>query len=442
MLEALSNNVRSHWDAIRQLPFAYWIFLGAYSLIGFGSPMPSHITWLEILVGSGLFIGGLMLIRTALVDMRQVWQSCVALTLGCLVLIVPASIAVFHDHVARDILRDVFPLLFLLGTPILFVVADRTSERGKLLRLIPLVILIVGIVEAVIFWLRAVEYCGSLGRFASIMQGGLLQFLLNGSSNEIIQLGKESIPTIQILGMYDPAVFFSSIFLCSWGMVLVVRSFKDSILGIVFLGAGAFIGYELMVLGLRSYTFLLVLSLLVIASTLIKQSGLYKRLLPIVLILVLIFFSQIEATIQLLWIKQQAVGTNGKSAEWAAALSTISASPWTTLFGIGWGGTLDNPILAAPTRFTHSMLSFFLLKSGIIGLTALFVILTSLVRQARSKSVFGIVPVSRLIILASCFPPLLVGILFEPSYKMLSYGVILTLCVLSLPSLKEKSKTF
>ena len=501
-MDAASKVIRQAWEDILQVPTAYWIFLGAYSFIGFGSPMPSKITWLEIAIGAGLFIGGLLLTKGVISGMAQKLGKRTFI-LCCLLLVVPISIALFHGYAVKDISRDVIPLLFLLATPVMLAYSSKAVGRSGLRFLVTLALLVVGAVGAVTFWLSAVSYYGSLEKAGAAMRGGLSQYIQNANntsqasqvskeasqvskeasqvskevsqvskevsqvskevsqvskevsqvskevsqvsrssqaskevsqaSKEVSQDGKGSSP-IKILGMYDPAVFFSCLFLCSWGVVLIVRGWKYSLGGCILLGAGAVIGYELMMLGLRSYTFLLATVMLLIAGTQIKQRGFYYRLLPLAILMGVIFFPQIEGAIQLLWTKQLAVGTNGKSAEWLAVLSTISTDIWSLLFGIGWGGVVDNPILAAPTRFTHSMLSFFLLKSGVVGLTMMLAVMASLFIYGRSMGDSKTMPVSRLIILSSCLPPLLIGVFFEPTYKMLSYGVILALFVLVLPS--------
>ena len=115
-------------------------------------------------------------------------------------------------------------------------------------------------------------------------------------------------------------------------------------------------------------------------------------------------------------------------------ISMISATPQALLFGIGWGGLVENPIYGATTRFTHSVLSFYLLKSGVLGLMGLGAIGAILLFEVRRR--FGdrdTWTVSRKIVLVSCLPPLLIGVLFEPTYKILSYGVILALALLTIP---------
>ena len=79
------------------------------------------------------------------------------------------------------------------------------------------------------------------------------------------------------------------------------------------------------------------------------------------------------------------------------------------------------------------MLSFYLLKSGVLGLVGLGAIGAILLFEVRRFGDRDTWTVSRKIVLVSCLPPLLIGVLFEPTYKILSYGVILALALLTIP---------
>ena len=96
-----------------------------------------------------------------------------------------------------------------------------------------------------------------------------------------------------------------------------------------------------------------------------------------------------------------------------------------------------NPYLNAGTLYTHSILSFYLLKTGVIGLGALIAFVGLLIARTIEKGDKEPLSVHRLILLVSCVPPLLIGVLFEPTYKMLSYGMVLALFALALPSFKR-----
>ena len=212
-------------------------------------------------------------------------------------------------------------------------------------------------------------------------------------------------------------------------------------MGILLLGCGLFVSYGFMIVGLRAYTGLFATAFFCASLTQIKKTGFYIRVLPFAALGLVFIWPHIVSVVQLLWLKQQMMGTNGKAGEWIAVFSTISASPQTLLFGIGWGGTFENPILLNDTtRFTHSLLSFYLLKTGIMGLIALVLIFTALVLTVLKM--FGPVrPLSleRLIVLFASIPVMIIGVLFEPTYKMLSYGIILSLLILTLPTTSQQS---
>lgn len=231
-------------------------------------------------------------------------------------------------------------------------------------------------------------------------------------------------------------MFFTAIFLSAWGVILMVRSWLYWLPGTILLACGAFVAYGLMILGLRAYTALFALSVVLICASQFRNKGLYVRLLPMIVAACVWFWPKLMSIAHLLWIKQQSIGTNGKVGEWLSVIHTIFLSPKTALFGIGWGGILNNPIYQSEsTRFTHSVLSFFLLKSGVLGLVTLLLIAAIFLFGDEKRTYKKSPSVSCLIILVSCFSPLLVGVLFEPIYKMLSYGVILSLFLLSMLSM-------
>lgn len=218
----------------------------------------------------------------------------------------------------------------------------------------------------------------------------------------------------------------------------MARSWRGWLPGMLLAGIGAFIAYGFMILGLRAYTALFVLAIAAVCLTQLRERGLYIRLLPVFVLICILFWSQIEPILQLLWMKQKLVGANGKVGEWLAVTTTIAATPQSMLLGIGWGGTFVNPIYGADSRFTHSMLSFYLLKSGVVGISMLFAGIGLLLVHSKKLAKTTHFDISSLILLISCLPPLLIGVLFEPTYKMLSYGVILALFVLVLSSFGKR----
>ena len=437
---------REYWQQRKLIPKGVWVLLLAYSLVAFGSPMPPKITWLEIVMGCGLLMGGILLTGLVIRKVQQEKSAKWCFGLTALLFLIPLCIGLMHGNALPDMARDIFPLTFLLIVPILLIYSTSSSSRAVLSTLIATVLAFVGICTAITFYLGAFEFAGSTDRMVTMVGGGFgqiesTQVIQTTQVSEASKAADEELANKQrviFLKLYDPAMLFAASFLSACGVVLMVKSWRGWLPGIILAGMGASIAYGFMMLGLRAYTAFFGLAVLTVCMTKWRERGFYTRLLPISLAAGIVLWPQIEAVLQLLWMKQQVVGLNGKAGEWWAVIHLVFSSPQTALFGIGWGGMLTNPIVDGATRFTHSVLSFYLLKSGLLGLFALLTVIVVLFFQGlRLGNKEGIAS-TRLILLISCLPPLLIGVLFEPTYKMLSYGVILALLVLVLPSFGKR----
>jgi len=459
-LNGISAIMKDYWGQRHLVPKGAWLLLISYSLVAFGSPMPPKVTWLEILMGCGLLMGGFMLTGPVIraVQQQRSAQWCLGLT--ALLFLIPLCVGLLRGNAMSDIARDIFPLIFLLMIPFLLTYSTSSSDRTTLRTLITVALVFVGICTAVTFFLGALNLYGSFERMVTLMQGSFAQIdTVQVAHTAHTANAAETASKVQVahtahtanaaetasnerfkaifLKLYDPAMLFASIFLSAWGVVLMVKSWREWLPGIILAMMGASIAYGFMIMGLRAYTAFFALAILTMCLYMLREQGFYIRLLPVVIVSLALFWPQVSAVLQLLWAKQEAVGANGKSEEWLAVLKTITEYPHTMLFGIGWGGTLENPIYEGSTRFTHSALSYYLLKSGVLGLITLLSIIVIFFLEGRRHGDSGSLTPSRLIILVSCLPPLLIGVLFEPTYKMLSYGVILALFVLALPSFRK-----
>lgn len=435
------ESIKEFWKQRPRGPIGVWVMLIAYSLIVIGSPMPPTITWLEITMGCGLLIGGIFLAGSVI---RQVHQQNTAkwcLGLSALLFFLPLCAGLMRGHAWSDMARDVIPLLFLLAVPILLIYSTQAHDKIALRKLVTSALVFVGICTAITFFVGAISLFGSTSKMLSTITGGLAQFdALHGTQvtqvTQILQpseIERYNKISVIFLKLYDPAMLFAAIFLGSWGVVLMMESWRRWLPGLILACMGATIAYGFMIVGLRAYTVFFALAILTVSLTKWRERGMYTRLFPVILVACVVLWPQIQSILQLLWVKQQAVGTNGKAEEWWAVITTIYASPQSLLFGIGWGGVFENPILGKTTRFTHSMLSFYLLKTGIIGLGILLTVIGLLLLHFQKIRSRGHWDITGLILLVSCIPPLLIGALFQPTYKMLSYGLILALLVLTLP---------
>lgn len=142
--------------------------------------------------------------------------------------------------------------------------------------------------------------------------------------------------------------------------------------------------------------------------------------------IVLIFFSEyladMDHAILALARKTQLVGFNQRFEEWAAVWSTISHNPLNLIFGMGWGASFSSPAVAdIEVRYTHSLLSSMLLKTGLMGvclcLGYLYLLLIGFVGAFRQN----------IILWLAFICPLLIDIFLYASYKSLDFGLLLLL---------------
>lgn len=437
------------------VPKGVWLLLLVYCLVAFGSPMPPRITWLEIVMGCGLLMGGIALAGNVMCVILQQRSSTCCLALVLFLFFIPLCIGLLHGNGLTDILRDVCPLAFLLLIPILLVYSASLSNLEAMSTLMTTVLVFVGICSAVLFFIGTHNLYGSIDKFQSGMRIGMVQL---SEVTQVTQAGlaTQAIKVIQpvqlidqsneikrltlLLKPFDPAVLFTAIFLSTWGVIMMVRSWLGWLPGMLLVITGSAIAYEFMIMGLRAYTAFFILGTFAICLTQYRNRGLYIRFLPVVFMACMVLWPKIEAVVQIILTKQHAAGwMNGKSGEWLAVISTLHANPYTWLFGVGWGGVIENPIYGGTTRFTHSILSFFLLKAGVIGLGMLLTIVGLLLKRSIGIGDAIRFDISSKILLFSSLPPLLIGVMFEPTYKMLSYGVILALLILSLPRMWTKA---
>lgn len=237
---------------------------------------------------------------------------------------------------------------------------------------------------------------------------------------------------------YDPTVTFASIFL----PIMAVQTWKGKsplrwISSLLMLSGGALTLGSLMAVAQRAPLGLAVLCFLIyfmITS--------YRSLSRMVLLVVisaaigLMAQQQIGDSFQLLSAKQEQVGANGKTDELNAVWAEITQSVPALFFGIGWGGLYYSPAVDKnfPVSFTHSAITFFLLKGGLGGLAFFVMYLIWICRKLYKSWSMDKLPV----LLASGVP-LLIGLIFQVSYKTLSFGVILTLlCLLQATILREE----
>ena len=122
--------------------------------------------------------------------------------------------------------------------------------------------------------------------------------------------------------------------------------------------------------------------------------------------------------------KTSLVGLNARAHELTAVWKEIGQNPLTTLFGLGWGSQFASPALGGlQASFTHSFLSYMLLKTGLLGLVVTIAYCSYFSRQViqifLKNSLVGI----------ALFWAFVIPVFLYASYKSFDFGLVLTLIV-------------
>lgn len=144
------------------------------------------------------------------------------------------------------------------------------------------------------------------------------------------------------------------------------------------------------------------------------------------LAVVLLFGDQILGVGGQVLEKTRQVGTNARLAEAAAVLEQIGRSLPSMLFGDGWGALIDNPAVGGMrVSYTHTFVSYLLLKTGVGGLIAVHLYLLSFLPAALRAWR------CRRDVALAALAPLASGLLVHTAFKFLDFGLLLALIGLS-----------
>lgn len=123
--------------------------------------------------------------------------------------------------------------------------------------------------------------------------------------------------------------------------------------------------------------------------------------------------------------KTRLTGANTRWEEASAVLAHIARSPWSLLFGDGWGAVIANPAVGGwRVSYTHTLASYILVKGGILGAVALAAYLGGLLRLVAGAMATA-PPLAW-----SVVPPLAMALGFHTSFKYLDTGLLLCVLVL------------
>lgn len=410
----------------------------SYIALIFSSPMSQHVSSVEVGMGLGLTLGTAILGLLLMKQGKPVFARTIALVSVGYLLAVPSVVGMWRGNAGTDMVRDLIPLLFITVLPLVLIFVARSGQRDLLRTTLISGLVFVGLVSSTQFISGINEHYGSVSAFVS--------------ANKAYYLAPHSMETEQLMELassvswrehaelflkaYDPSVLFSAIYLVCFGLsALLVSKTRRPWAGAAAIGAGLIPMYVLMALGLRAYVGVFIMAVVLFAARLLFREKISRKVLLFTVILAGLSLAFLHDVIELLLIKQAVAGSNGKIVELYAVLDTLRAEH--LLLGTGWGGLLANPIIMElPTRFTHSLLSFYLLKGGVIGLSVLLMFFLSLGLGTKTRQLAT--STDRIMIVVACLGPILMGLFFQPVYKMLSFGIVLALLYISLGDGEER----
>ncbi|CAO3422136.1 hypothetical protein [Azospirillum doebereinerae] len=313
---------------------------------------------------------------------------------------------------AADILRDVVPLLYLF-LPVLLVPVLRGAAGDGERRAVPILIaglILAGLFLALRWWKQAEWGFGAVGTRA-MPDGGA--YFLNAPS---VLFAAVALPAVALGLLARGGVGRGLAALCcATGGALCLGALAGAVhrtaLGLAAVSAFALILW----LGRRRPW----LAVPVLAAALVAALLLGDPLLGA--------WGQAAE-------KTRLTGANTRWEEAAAVLAHVAQSPWSLLFGDGWGAKLSNPAVGGwRVSYTHTLATYILVKGGVVGALALAAYLGGLVpvmlRLLRADPLRG----------WTVLPPLLMALGLHTSFKYLDTGVLLSLMVLASGLMKPLS---
>lgn len=154
------------------------------------------------------------------------------------------------------------------------------------------------------------------------------------------------------------------------------------------------------------------------------------------LLLVVIAGAPLAGVAGLVAAKTESVGLNNRVGEVLAVLDQVGRDPLAFMIGDGWGALVANPAVGYwRVSYTHSALSYFLLKAGLVGLIGMALYAGILAARVARTAL-----VQPALFLAAA-PSLLIGGFLHTSYKYLCFSIILALVASEskLPFTREKT---
>ena len=416
----------------------YYLIAISYVLVLLSYPMPPAPGVVEFVMGTGLVAGCVLLLREASkLNLSDYKWLVVSLMAGAILVIYPAIHGVLNGTAFGKIARDMFPMVFLVILVPLIAYSASGDSKNKVSGILLAGVLCVGAISSIEFIVDMQSEYGSMSELSAAFDA-----TYDNPVNIKIPLDKEasasapaaSAPVVQnmfsvyALHIFEPAVTFAAIYCGCLFFVMISR--KKFILALSNAVVAAVALYGLTMLRLRAPVGLFVIAQFIFISYLAYKTNNLKKQLWIAFSVLLICIIVAIAFRDMLWglvLKQHLVGTNGKLDEWNAVFGVLGENWHRLLIGIGWGKEFVPNYQLDPVRFTHSLFSFVLLKAGLFGLILLIVVYAHLMHRLFSRMQNDQFDPGKLAVFLASVPVILIGFLFQPTYKMLGFSVIVAM---------------
>jgi hypothetical protein len=387
------------------------LFLSTWLIYAlFSYPFPKEITYVEVLIGVMLmlFVGS----RNAFVvlslggkfhadNRRGIKIPAWIYVVFMYWLVVPLMLALVYHWELRDVFRDLVPVLYLFF-PVLLLPAMSTADYPWAAKL-PWWISIGGIIFSIRYFFGVDLAPWEIGETYYIDDLNYLP--------------------------YEPAVLYGIIFFTGMALIANQKNFVQRALTTIGLLCGSLICFT--ALGgivQRAPLGLATIAILLLSFRAIKSSPFLVVVVAAAFVGVFWAFSApLVGLFDLLQEKQAVEGLSAKFVEFTYIIENVSNSVGLILFGHGWGSTYYNAVLGGDVRFTHSLLSYSLFKVGLLGLASVVVTCSFLVFRAARSVGFSLFTDPAVL---AGLSTIIIGLFFQPTYKVLTYGIVLLITIL------------
>ncbi len=368
----------------------------------FGSPTPDGFGIAEGIVGFFLVIavGVFMPLGQFFQKGLPFWirMGHVFLLFG---LIVPLSVGVMAGQNTGAILRDLIPFIFLFLPVFMY---PTIQDRPKACVVILSGVLFIGL----LFSVRSLSL--------RVSSGDALLYLENMPTVLfacLFLIGSAFRASFQGLSLLRSGSFYLALLISIIPFLSMFYSFQRASVGAVILFVSAMLIYSFARSPGRAFN--AVMLAFIGGSVLFLTLGHSDVL------------NELYSSFGTLEDKTHKVGFNNRAQEFRAVWDVITANQMSFLFGQGWGAQFESPAVGGlSVNFTHNFFSYFLLKTGLLGMvcaTAYIAgLLGVLIRVNLKNPAFGL----------ALLAPILIDLTLYASFKSLDFGLTLLLIPLAL----------